>query len=365
MRAPQIGLALLLVSLVACTDEANEVEITQTRVATVQPRQFIPNATSEQRFGGGRRPTTPRAAPDPTLTFALPPGWTKLPPATMRIVNLTVPGGGECYVTQAGGGMLPNANRWYGQIGATPLDAASFAKLPQIKVLGKDAAYIELSGTLQGKPDYMLVGALVENAQGGRPGILSVKMIGSAEALKSQIGPFKAFCASLQQEADPHAGHNHGPGEGHGGGQSAGPTPDLALNWKAPSDWIQGEQRAMREVTFTIGGVECYVSILGGAAGGAEANARRWREQLGQTGPVDVNALPTLDVLGTKAPLVEARGDFKGMAGEQRQGQAMLGVICQLEGKTLFVKMVGPATEVDAQKEKFKAFCRSLEKKGS
>ena len=42
-------------------------------------------------------------------------------------------------------------------------------------------------------------------------------------------------------------------------------------------------------------------------------------------------------------------------------GRGMLGVVCPLPTHTVFVKMVGPADAVQAEKEEFIVFCRSLE----
>ncbi|NUP97149.1 MAG: hypothetical protein HUU28_13400, partial [Planctomycetaceae bacterium] len=39
---------------------------------------------------------------------------------------------------------------------------------------------------------------------------------------------------------------------------------------------------------------------------------------------------------------------------------ALLGAVCILEGRSLFVKMTGPAAAVDGQKSAFTEFCRSL-----
>jgi hypothetical protein len=42
----------------------------------------------------------------------------------------------------------------------------------------------------------------------------------------------------------------------------------------------------------------------------------------------------------------------------------MLGLICPLPERTLFVKLVGPAATVRAERERFEEFCRSLRFEG-
>lgn len=123
--------------------------------------------------------------------------------------------------------------------------------------------------------------------------------------------------------------------------------------------------QSMRVVTARPAGardVECYVTVLRGDAGGILANVNRWREQMGQPAlDLDgVQALPTVDVLGAPAPLVELGGDFTGMDGETTAGAALLGVVRPRATDTLFVKMTGPAAAVRAERSRFEAFCRSL-----
>jgi len=132
--------------------------------------------------------------------------------------------------------------------------------------------------------------------------------------------------------------------------------------WEAPESWTKAPDRAMRLVTFTMGAenpAECYITTLSGAAGGVEANANRWREQMGQPA-LDleaVAALPTIPVLGKEAALVEV---YTSSTGGDQDGRGLLGVICELDDQVVFVKMVGPQTTVQAEKDRFVAFCGSL-----
>ena len=60
------------------------------------------------------------------------------------------------------------------------------------------------------------------------------------------------------------------------------------------------------------------------------------------------------------APLIEIEGAYQGMRGPKQEGYAMLATFCPFQDQALFVKMVGPAEQVAAQKENFVAFCQSL-----
>jgi hypothetical protein len=119
----------------------------------------------------------------------------------------------------------------------------------------------------------------------------------------------------------------------------------------------------MRLVTFRVGAVECYVVILGGNGGGIVGNLQRWAGQLGQEPPseADVAAMPVVDILGVKAPLLEATGAYTGMgATEAIPDTMMLGLPCLIAGQAVFVKMLGPQAEVAAQKDNFLSFAGSL-----
>jgi hypothetical protein len=75
-------------------------------------------------------PPTPSGAE--ALKWTLPRGWSQTFPGGMRFATFKVPGAGKIdgsVVTLPGdsGGELPNVNRWRGQIGLGPTDAAGLA----------------------------------------------------------------------------------------------------------------------------------------------------------------------------------------------------------------------------------------------
>lgn len=140
-----------------------------------------------------------------------------------------------------------------------------------------------------------------------------------------------------------------------GAAAGAGPAAAAEFTWKAPDGWTQGPAKQMRLVTFRPDDdprVECYVTVLDGAAGGLEANVNRWRQQMRLT-PLTADAIAKLDVvsvLGRDARVVEIDGGAVGICG----------LVCELDGRTLFVKMTGPSESLRAERERFLAFCRSL-----
>ncbi len=130
------------------------------------------------------------------------------------------------------------------------------------------------------------------------------------------------------------------------------------LMWEVPAGWEEAGERPMRLVTFHPEGTEhteCFVTFLVGPAGGIVANVNRWRAQLG-LGPLtedNVAALPRLEMLGEEAVFV----NIKDLSGTQE----MYGVICPVPEGLLFVRMVGLVEEMEAERERFEAFCRSIQ----
>lgn len=104
------------------------------------------------------------------------------------------------------------------------------------------------------------------------------------------------------------------------------------------------------------------MSVLTGAAGGTQANLSRWCRQMGRE-PLsadEIAELPRLPMLGVEGTLLRVAGTYRGMGGAEIADAVMLGVICPPPEETVFVRMIGPESEVAPQEERFEAFCRSL-----
>ena len=110
------------------------------------------------------------------------------------------------------------------------------------------------------------------------------------------------------------------------------------------------------------GGAKCTVSALRGDGGGLARNLNRWRSQMGEgdMSSDDIDALPTIPLLGRLAPSIRITGTFRGMRVDPIEDAAMLCAVATLDDETVFVKLVGPREAVDAQREQFAAFCRGL-----
>ena len=79
----------------------------------------------------------------------------------------------------------------------------------------------------------------------------------------------------------------------------------------------------------------------------------------------EVAALPKVRVLGVDSPLLEATGEYSGMgAGAPVQDTTLFGIVCILEDRAIFVKMLGPSAQVLAERERFAAFVASMHLEG-
>lgn len=322
--------------------------------------------SSADRFGFS--PANPpqsggnEAAGAPRFVWTLPDGWKEQPSTRLRMINLQVGGdaNAECYLTilpERGGGRDANINRWRRQMSLPPLSEQALDELHTRPLLGRPAVFVTCEGTYIGmsgefsRTDYVLAGLVLAHERFS----VFVKMIGPAAVVSDEMDRFHAFCASIRIE-------DHIPPQT----ASAAAVPPSRYTWSVPPLWQVGPARAMREVTMTVPDspeTECYLTILGGDAGGLEANINRWRGQMGQAAwtPEEIVALPTVDILGAEAQLVEIIGDFTGMSGGARPGFKMLAAVCRIPGSTLFVKMTGPEAIVDREKNRFLAFCASIQ----
>jgi len=126
-----------------------------------------------------------------------------------------------------------------------------------------------------------------------------------------------------------------------------------------PKDWRRVPSSQFRDYNckFNKNG-EVYISI---GSGDIKSNAERWLNQFGDSRAVVVSDLEKLEVMGSNAVILEAEGVFAGMRGINIKNAGLLGLLVETRGNLITVKMVGKKEEVDAQRENFIAFCKSIQ----
>jgi hypothetical protein len=356
--------ALLATWLAACAD-SGATTLESSRTYEPIGREIRWGASDAERFGISARDFASRGAGGPQTaprpSFELPAGWSELPPATMREVNLRVGGDAraECYLTTLAGeagGLVGNVNRWRSQLSQPSLSPEEVAALPRVPWLGGTAVLVDVEGDWTGmsgedaQARWRLVGLLLVATPQSR----FLKMVGPAEVIARERAAFDTLVASFRL-----------PGE-------AAPAPAAesmasSIAWTAPRGWQRAADKAMREVTFAAGArgeVECYVALLAGDGGGLAANVERWCQQLGAEPPSadELAALPREPVLGGEGVVVEiARG---AQASAPAGQELLLGALLIRSDRSLFVKMTGPRAAVEAERAAFLEFCRSLRSRG-
>ncbi len=330
----------------------------QSRTIPEAVHPVLVDADLDVRFGARKAEQQPSSAPE--LMYELPDGWIELPVTSMRRMNLRIAGNPqtECYLTvfQGGGSLRDNIDRWCQQMGRDPLPDEELAALPKAKLLGMEGVRFEIDGNFDGG----MSSSAVEDARM----VVYVLPLGGATVFLKATGPRELLIAEAE--------NLNNFVDGLGLSQSPTmptppPTPGASpLTWEIPEGWTALGRKPMREVTFAAGAeARCWITILGGDGGGTLANVNRWRNEMGQS-PLqagDLESLPKMPVLGGDAFVVEAQGSYSSMGSAAEDDWAMIGLIRNLDGKAIYVKMVGPIAEVEAAREGLELLAQSLEER--
>ena len=332
----------------------------QNRVIPESAHPVLVDADLSQRFGARR--AAPETSTAPELQYELPEGWVELPVTSMRRMNLRIAGDPrtECYLTvfQGGGTLRDNVDRWCQQMGTDPISDEALAALPKANLLGMEGVRFEIDGNFDGG----MSSSAVEDARM----IVYVLPLGGATVFLKATGPKELLIAeagnllrlvdglSLSQST---AAQNPAP---------APPPAASPLTWEIPEGWTALGRKPMREVTFATGDeARCWITILGGDGGGTLANVNRWRNEMGQE-PLkegDLATLPTMPMLGGDAYVVEAEGSYSSMGSTAESDWAMIGLIRNLDGKAVFIKLVGPKAEVESARAGIEFLAQSLKER--
>ena len=136
------------------------------------------------------------------------------------------------------------------------------------------------------------------------------------------------------------------------------------LVWQAPEGWQETTGSGMRLATLLPGidGVECSIVALGASSGSLAMNVERWAGQLGfESSDYDLDAFLSGATIVTTAqhnhqgPVF----DFTTLSSEPGADSMIAGVF-PLHGKTVYVKLTGPVSDLKPLRETFLQLCRSL-----
>lgn len=251
---------------------------------------------------------------DPPLSWSLPKGWKQTPGNQFRFATLKTGEPEDLEVTivalpKEGGEILPNVNRWLGQLGQPPVTEKDLAKVTRdIEVHGRKGTLVDIVGEA--------------GAKGKMP-----PMMGKAPPQPPRREP----AGSLKY--------------------------DIPKGWEkvAPKNAIISDQFAAVDGKDNV---EITIVTLPGGAGGELANIERWRDQVKLPKVADVDELlkdfTRLDTGIGKAGMVDLNNPK--IEGNNR----IIGMIIPTESSTYFLKMMGPSELVGRNKPNFEAFAKSL-----
>lgn len=151
--------------------------------------------------GGGdqdaQSPKTAQKAPQKgPYSWTLPAGWSAKPASGMRLATIIIPqeeSSLEASITEFGGDLAGNINRWRGQIGLAALPAATIP--PSLKKIDTQLGpgYIALLINPE-STDKAMLAAIIPRPSGTS---VFVKITGSADSLKSIAATFRTFTQSF------------------------------------------------------------------------------------------------------------------------------------------------------------------------
>lgn len=190
-------------------ENSDPIAVDTTREITSADQPVSIEVTSSDRFEppGTVQPTAPAVnseAVGANYTFTKPEEWTEKPASMFRQLNYAFGEGdrtGEVYLSEVGGDLLGNLNRWYGQFGKPAISQSDLEKLPKRVLLGQTAYLVEAEGGYNpgmgraAKDDIKLIGAIAKVGDG----LVTIKLLAPSELANQQRGNFETFLASLKK----------------------------------------------------------------------------------------------------------------------------------------------------------------------
>ena len=374
MTRPQLGTltAFALVGVAVFGAACDREEIHSYRVPKSAPAPRMAgggmggmNPELPARNGAAGQDLAPSSS-SATVVWDVPPAWkTVQSNQPMRIATYDA-SGAEVTVTAfpgPAGGTLANVNRWRGQIGIGEIGEAELASLlTTTRVNRTEVSTLAMTGG-QGQ---VMLGAIITPGDGKTWFVKSTTDATAAAALRPTFDAFaKTFRvegagaqasappASVPAQATPlqQAPTQQAPAQ-----QGMNPIEGRLAHYAAPTNWASEAQTggivaAAFTATNAAGGARITATSLANDGGGDLANINRWR---GQLGLADIPALSQVQ-FADLVPGVKVV-DLANPAGTDR----MIAAFVTVDRSTWFFKLRGSVAGVEAEREHFAAFVRTV-----
>jgi len=277
-----------------------------------------------------------------TPSWELPEGWKSQGEATamraaMRAATVIVPDSdGELELTVSSlplgesweDFLVPNVNRWLGQLQRAKLAKATVLSLQQQRpTVDAKATVFELSGVMSQRP------------MGGKRGGNPHEGLGIAPPNSTAKQASTAKRASVAEKA---------------------------LTYETPDDWQPGKLSMMRKAAFLLPGggptdgvtVTSFPAAPGTQMADVTVNIQRWARQVGVAQPEDKSfdkLTEPITVSGIEGTYVELTSPA-----EAASQQAIYVAMVEREGQVWFFKMHGKPELVSSQRDAFREFLGSV-----
>ena len=315
------------------------------------------------------------------LAWTAPSEWTDAPLVAFSAATYAVPGGLSATVSPIvrgpgaviSGSVLPNVNRWQGQLGLPPSAEAELDNVARhVHVNDLEAMTLDLTGT-NGK---RMLAAIVPAA--GK--VYFFKLMGDADKVAAQAANFEAWVKTIRPAgaaAQPKAEapkveppkaeapkvEAPKPEAPKAPAADAVKIPGIAA-YTLPAGWqVDATPRPMRAATIIVtkdgATAQIIVSRLGaGAFGDKLSNLNRWRGQVGLPPTENADAHPARELKIAQGPVDVL--DFEGPAGAERKRQLVAVTKLPDAKSTFFFRFLGPHELIGKSSGDFDAFVKSL-----
>lgn len=341
------------------------------------------NPSAQAMPGGIVAPDT-SAGP---VTWTTPAGWVQVPPSEMRVGSFKITGanGKQAEVSIVplqgmAGGDFANVNRWRGQVGL-PLapDDVLQNSAETVQAGGQSAQLFDIAAADAASSETHRIVAAIQHRDGTA---WFFKMTGDADLVEQQKPVFIDFLKTLSfapgaAQATLPPGHpdigdmsaqgqqalppGHPPIDDMNTTQAAGPiSHEGQPAWTVPATWQEVPAGSFLVAKFNIpgdGGQSATVNVSQstGDGGGLMPNLNRWRGQLGLP-PAGMALSVTFSFPGGQGQTVTINGTNV----ETGKAAEIQAVVASLSDRTYFYKLMGDPNVVNAHKEEFMNFIKSV-----
>jgi hypothetical protein len=299
--------------------------------------------------------SAPKDAPPPTSianarsdgpAWTLPDGWTPADGPAFSVAAFKVSQADPTVMVtvsplaRGGADLLPNVNRWEGQLGLAPSAESDLSKVMRtIETSSGPATIVELKG-----PKASLRAAVIPAGER----VWFVKLLGPDKIVQDQKDNFEAFVQSIKFG-------------GAGAELQQPPTQSASFDgatWTAPSGWRLQPPKQMRIASYRTSddanAPEVIVTrFAAGGFGSLVDNINRWRNMAGLAPVSDEKDQPyqKMTIAGADAQVYDLPGSEKHV----RVAMVPAG------GQVWFFRLAGPKDAVAPQIPEFDAFLKTVQ----